>query len=773
VKQFVFSLALVCAAGIVAIAANAPTLLPTGRSIVAPSGPVARVGSFPQGLALTRDGTRLLVVESGYNPPMLRILDARTLAERGTVTLRGAFGVPLVDADGHGGWIAGANADALFHVDLEKAAVDRTIPLARGCWPAQLTRMRAGQLAATCDLNETVAIVDEASGAVTASVRVGRRPNAIVASPDGSRLFVAMWGEHAIAVVEVGSAKLIRRIGVGAHPEALALAPDGVHLFVANTDDDSISIVDLRELDWVPRLVSLHFDATGLFGNSLNALAISPDGKRLYASAAAANAVYVLAIGSDGSLRRLGAIPAGWYPSAVLPTRAGVYVANAYGEGSHPNPALDLFTYQRTRIDFIGKLEVGSVRLLVTPDETALRAGDARVRQLAGNAPLRAHPVIRPHGPIRHVIYVIRENRTYDQVFGDVSEADGDPKIVLFGDQVTPNAHAVVRRFGVFDRTFTDAKVSPDGHNWSTAAIANDYVEKMWPQVYARPIRRELYDFEDPSSASRPHAGYLWDAAVNAGVSLRNYGEFIFALNDTPTFHAIPTRDLTDRTDFRYPGYDLSISDLAREGEWEREFRTFERNGKLPALEIVRLPNDHTEVTRPGALTPQAFVAQNDAAFGKIVDAVSHSRYWSSTAIFAIEDDCQSGPDHVDDQRTTFLIASPYAAGGVQHAMYTTASVLRTIEILLGIPPMTTYDARALPLYDAFRPQADLRPFEAIAPKIDITAKNATTAYRAGDSARLDFVEADRNDDGTMNDILWHAVKGVRATPPPYGAFRR
>ncbi|MBV8601105.1 MAG: hypothetical protein JO359_06005, partial [Candidatus Eremiobacteraeota bacterium] len=347
--------------------------------------------------------------------------------------------------------------------------------------------------------------------------------------------------------------------------------------------------------------------------------------------------------------------------------------------------------------------------------------------------------------------------------------ADGDPKLVLFGEQVTPNLHAIARRFGVFDRTFTSAKVSADGHNWSTAAIANDYVEKMWPANYSG--RRAVYDFEDPSGASRPHAGYIWDDAVNAHVSFRNYGEYFYISNPQGGFVSEPGPVLLDRTDKRFTGYDTQISDLTREAEWEREFREFEKNGDLPALEIVRFPNDHTSGTRPGALTPQAFVAQNDAALGKLLDAVSHSRYWKSTAVFSIEDDSQNGPDHVDAQRTEFVLASPYARGGVRHATYTTASVLRTIEILLGLPPMTTYDARALPLYDAFAAKADLRPYDAVAPRIDIEQRNARSAYRARDSGRLDFARADAVPDATLNDILWHAVKGVQATPPPYGSF--
>lgn len=790
-KRALFAGAIFVAAGIAALAA-VPAWLPTGRALEAPSGAVARVGTLPLGLALSRDRSRLLVVEAGFNPPGLRILDAASLAERAFVQLNGAFGTPLVDEQGDGAWIAGANSDAILHLDLGKGAIDNRRALPKGCWPSSLARVDE-RLVVTCD--ELASVVVLAADGTSTVVPAGRHPNGIAIDPGKRKAYVSAWGEHGVDVVSLGNgtARLVQRIGVGIHPEALALAPDGRHLFVANTDDDSISIVDLRSLAQAPRIVRVPFDASGLVGNSLNSLAVSPDGKRLYASAGAANAIYAFSIGSGAGLKRLGAIPSGWYPTAVLATGAGLYVANGKGERSQANPQFDVPAFWRFQIEEdrlrkadpdyrgVGIADVparrghvaqelrGSIRAIGVPSDAQLRAGDARVRQLAGDSPLREHPVVRPNGPIRHVIYVIKENRTYDQVFGDLAGGDGDAKLVLFGEQITPNQHELARRFGVFDRTFADAQVSADGHNWSTAAFANDYVEKMWPPNYTR--RRPRYDFESTTSAARPHAGYLWDAAVNAHLSLRNYGEFIYKTNESNTFSAQPGRLLSSRTDFRFPGYDLTISDLDRESEWEREFREFERTGNLPSLEIIRFPSDHTEGTKPGTLTPQAYVGQNDAAVGKLIDAVSHSRFWSSTAVFIIEDDCQNGADHVDDQRTVFTLASAFARPGVRHQMYTTAGVLRTIEIILGIPPMTTYDERAVPLYDAFAATPDARRFDAIAPKIDITARNASTAYRARDSSRLNFSRADAADEAALNDILWHAVKGAQATTPPYGRF--
>jgi hypothetical protein len=301
------------------------------------------------------------------------------------------------------------------------------------------------------------------------------------------------------------------------------------------------------------------------------------------------------------------------------------------------------------------------------------------------------------------------------------------------------------------------------------AAFANDYLEKMWPPEYAG--RRKLYDFEDGAHASTPHAGYLWDLAARSAVSFRNYGEFTSAGalrgGDVTTDFA----GLRVRTDLHFPTFDMTIPDVERVREWEREYANFERTDSLPQLEVVRLPRDHTAGTRPGSVTPQGMVADNDAAVGRLVEIVSRSRDWHDSAIFIVEDDAQNGADHVDEQRSTFYLISPYARGGVQHLTYTTASVLRTIETLLGMPPLTPYDAGARPLDAAFRATPDLRPFVAVSPLVDTHAVNNKAAYRAADSAKLDFTHEDAAPDGELNDILWHAVRG-RAAEPLSGEFR-
>ncbi|MDP9111088.1 MAG: alkaline phosphatase family protein, partial [Candidatus Eremiobacteraeota bacterium] len=480
-------------------------------------------------------------------------------------------------------------------------------------------------------------------------------------------------------------------------------------------------------------------------------LAITADGTA-FVSCGALNAVEIIA--GD---RRIGMLPTGWYPDGVAVDRAGrsVYAIDGKGERSRPNPDFNPFAGRRS--GYVAAGLVGSVRKLDV-------RGDAQTQAVLENMgrPPRApaDTVVRAGGPIRHVIYVIKENRSYDQVLGDIPGADGDPSLILFGKAVTPNQHAIAKRFGGFDRAFANAQVSADGHNWTDAAFANDYLERFWPQVYGG--RRELYDFEDGADAATAHNGYLWDAAARARITYRNYGEFV--TNPSSPGGAVTTkeRNLKNHTSKSYPGFDLDFSDLDRFAIWLHDFRDDAKNATMPALEILRLPNDHTAGTKPGTLRPQAYVAQNDYALGRIVEAVSHSMFWKSTVIFSVEDDAQDGPDHVDDQRTTYYLATPYARGGVVHTQYSTASVVRTIEILLGLKPLSTYDGRAVPMYDAFAGKANLAPFSAIRPGIDLRGVNTKSAYGAAQSARMDFEHADAADPRALNAILYRSVREDR-----------
>lgn len=742
------ALLFMAAAAVAAFARSSPRVLPSGWRIEAPAGPVARTGTMPQGLALSPDGSQVAVVESGVDPAALRILNTSDLSERTTIPLPGAFGKPLWVDDSH--VVVPAFNDepkhrisGLLDVDVD-AKTWTTANLAAGGDPTAVARSADGtQFAVSEDVDGSVTIGSGPALENAVRIAVGPHPGDVAFSNLGHTLYVAMRGSRDVLAIDTQSRQIIDRIDVGLHPSALALSADGNRLYVAVADDDAVVTVDTGANRAIART------AVGLgsgVGASPNALALASNGD-LFVSLGAENAVAQL---RDGKVAAR--IPAGWYPSGVAVSQDGthIFVSDGKGEGDPPNPQFDPFA--RNSGGYVASITVGSVRRVDT--DSAGAGTTARV--LADAAPLWKAPsgtVVRPGGPIRHVIYVIKENRSYDQVLGDVRGANGDPRLTRFGRNVTPNLHAIALRFGVMDDAYANSQVSADGHNWTDAAFANDYVERFWPPNYGG--RRAQYDFQNGSGPNVPHAGYLWDAAARARVSLRDYGEYV-EYDAKTHVNATTMPGLRGRFDPNYVGWSLDVPDAARVAEWSREFRAYVGHRNLPQLEIVYLPNDHTAGTRPGSLTPQAYVALNDRATGALVDAVSHSPYWKSTAIFIVEDDAQNGPDHVSDQRSTLYLASPFARGGVIHSRYSTVSVVRTIEILLGIAPLSAYDRVARPMFDAFTSRADVRPFQLLNAGIDVRATNKITAYGASRSRRLDFSRPDAADAATMRDVLAH-----------------
>lgn len=783
-------LALVFLCALSAAAAQvAGKMLPTEWSLSAPSDLVVPTGTLPVSATLDSAGQHLVVVEDGQAGAAVRIFDAATLAQQRVVPLDGADGAVLPDARGSGFWLGTGAQDKLVHVDASNGNIDRTIALPAGFWPAAIARSPDGRmLAVSGDLAGSVVLIDEASGTIRATVKTGHHPAGLAFGKVGNTLYVANRGEANVSAVDLEPLYPTVRatIPVGRHPVALLLSKDGTRLYVSESDEDAVGVYDTGS---ERRIADINVGLYGgkVFGASPTALALSADGTRLYVACSAAAAIAVILPEPTGG-RVLGAIPTGWYPTGLALERSGraLDVVDGKGEGSPANPQFNPFGPSESRHGYVAAITLGSLRRIPIPDYAAEYAGLTTVRANGGpflsaaieNDDVRDHgppsddpgrAIVRAGGPIHHVIYIVKENRTYDQVLGDLPGANGDPSLALFDAKVTPNEHALARRFGIFDNTFADAEVSADGHNWSMAAFANDYVEKMWPPNYGG--RRPIYDFEDGAEASVPHNAFLWNAAARAHVTLRNYGEFVSDPEKpgAPVISHMP--DLAAFTDPRFVGFDTTYRDEAREAEWAREFAGYVKAGNLPALEIARLPNDHTAGTRPGARTPTAMVAENDLALGRLVSAVSHSQYWKDTAIFVVEDDAQNGPDHVDAQRMPVYVISPFAKGGVQHAHYSTAGIVRTIELILGIPPMSAYDASARPLYAAFTPRPNERTYDVLPEGVDLEAKNTATSYRARDSAKLDFTHEDGVPDAILNDIVWHAVRGAASTPPPYGEF--
>ncbi|HVB37961.1 MAG TPA: hypothetical protein VND92_05455, partial [Vicinamibacterales bacterium] len=521
--------------------------------------------------------------------------------------------------------------------------------------------------------------IDLKTGEVTKTIDFPVEPYTCLMSPDGKTVFVSLWGGAKVLMFDADTLEQTGEVAVGEHPNAMAVSADGKRLFVACANTNAVWVVDVGAGKAVEQIaVALYPDAPN--GTTPNGLSLSPDGKTLLVANADNNDVAVVDVSTPGSSKVNGFIPTGWYPTDVLFSRDGkqIYVLSGKGLSSHPNPNGPHPGRRRPDGQYTGNMLLGTVSMLATPDANQLAHYTKTVLALTPyHDATRLAPADAPAGspiparvggtsPIKHVFYIIRENRTYDQVLGDVKEGNGDPSLTLFGAKVTPNAHALVHQFVLLDNFYVNAEVSYDGHEFSTAAYASDAVEKLYQTNYAGRGSPYLAEGVGPNRTpygdlAAPAKGYIWDACKRAGVSVRDYGEFVHEMRGPQGAPEGPRGDagaeaasvpgLEGLIDPEYPQFNLRITDQHRVDVWQKDFAAYVQNGNLPQLSIIRLPNDHTAYTQPGMPTPGAMVADNDLALGRIVETISHSPYWKDSAIFIVEDDAQSGPDHVDAHR--------------------------------------------------------------------------------------------------------------------------
>src|SRR5581483_585666 len=627
----------------------------------------------------------------------------------------------------------------------------------------------------------------------------------------------------------------------GSHPNALLLSHDGRYLFVALATRDAIAIIDTQRAKQIGE-ISTKLPGQQYDGAYPDALALTPDGHTLFVADATADSVIeysVPAVISANSLPTATAyIPTQWYPTALAVIGNDLLIATGKGTSTGPNPPPS----EGAKHPYIASLLHGS--LARVPIASIAAHADEYKRQVIEENRLsgRSGEIAFASGksPIHHVIYIIKENRTYDQLFGDLGVGDGDPHLTMFGDEITPNQHALARQFGVLDNFYDSGEVSGNGHVWSTAGITSDYTELDWPISYRSDPPQRTYDFEgkvgdiypvdeDEDDINEPGTGYLWTNAARHHLTYRHYGEYIdtqwceATSQNSPastgesathctkieikpgepltpnvgTPHGganpfswpipiiagnIPTkRELRHHFDPNYADFRLDYPDQLRTDEFLNEFTRFvdaRNNGKgdqLPNLVVLRLPNDHTAGTRPNLCTPQACVADNDLAVGRVVDAVSHSPYWDDTAIFILEDDAQDGPDHVDAHRSIALVISKYSPGSLHHPyvdsrFYTTVSMVHTMEALLGLPPMNNNDAQAPVMTELFSGAGDQTPFKADYRNRDnrlIYEQNPPQAPGAKESMQMDFTHADSVNSAELNAILWRERKGSKPMPAP------
>jgi YVTN family beta-propeller protein len=848
---------------------------PAGTEILVSPG----VGGFqgPLGTTLSPDGRLALSASSGATRfQTADLFDLASGARTSSVSFDGVLGESIFlgvvfSPDGTHAWASGGGENVVHTFSVQGDQLTQTGDIPAPWFPAGMAyghtplgdriyvaNNLGGPASQDNPPGHQVTVIDPAANQVTGQIDLGvhREPLAIAFDRSGRKAYVTNWIGRSVSVIDTATQQKKYDILLSPlydpmqadHPNAIAANPARDEVYVANANSDTVSVIDTKR-DKLAATLHVGLSKGKPVGATPDGLAVSPDGTTLYVALGGENAVQVL---STSTRRSRGFIPTAWYPTDVDITSDGrnLVVTNLNGTTSGPNPCgprsplpqcadtVDPNIHQDT--ESVKSMVKGSLDVIPVPTQAQLAGYTANVKSYND---ARARPAPEPgylKRHIKHVIYIIKENRTYDQVLGDLGKGNGDPGLTLFTAASAPNHHALGDRFTLFDNFYSDAQVSADGHNWITHAGVTDYVQKLWPFVYSQGERnsQRAYDFEavNPNrvfaseplsfdsavkrSAAAPTGGYIWDDAYRHGVSYRIYGEFtqspnacVGRGNQTNTTHLSP--HFGDRVDRRFPGFNLTCSDQEREGEWQREFERFnsehirslerykrqkaarqrelQRRAHLPArkrrklkplaplkpptdplpkLEMVRFPNDHTAGTRAGRPIPEAYMADNDLALGRLVDAVSHSSYWGSTAILVTEDDAQDGPDHVDAHRTLAYVISPYTqSGAIDSNQYDSAALTALLERLLGMPPMGIVDARAPSMWSAFTNHPNFAPYEAIPPQVvpfggGPFAINSGTAPMSRSASRWNLRDADAAPDIALNQSIWKSIRGSDAHMP-------
>ncbi|MCA9731093.1 beta-propeller fold lactonase family protein [candidate division KSB1 bacterium] len=799
-------------------------LVPTNQ-LLRPAGFQVQFPGRPVDLALIRNQS-VLAVKNMESLDLIRIKD-RTILQSLELKKRGSSFTGLcASADGHKLYMTDATDQIHIAVLDENLVLHWENPItlphpASGgdAVPGGLTLdEKNGKIYVTLSRNNTLAVVDLIDASVQ-EIPVGIAPYEVVLTSD-SKGYVSNWGGRrpregettyntsgsqvlvdsktgiansgTVSVIDLASKQQIKSIVVGLHPSGMVLSPDSSQLFVACTNSDIVAVIN-TSTDEVMEEISVHPQTDLPFGSAPNAMAISPDGNYLYVANGTDNAVCVVQIGAPSAV--VGYIPTGWYPASVILNEDASYlfVANAKGVGSRN---------QRTyRAGYNSHDHMGTVSIIPMPEAMKLAEmtktvyeNNSFVQKLFALQPEKSfqNKVPVPQVPaqishFKHVVYIIKENRTYDQVFGDLPQGNGDPELVHFGREVTPNHHKLAETYVLLDNFYCSGILSADGHQWTDEAYVTDYIEKFFGDF------TRSYPYDGNDALAYASSGFIWDNVLQHGLSFRNYGEFVDALIEpkNASFSDIYQHFLTGINKIKirakanlaqlepylcptFVGFPNKVPDVYRAAEFIKELKTFEKENNFPNFVIMLLPNDHTSGTRPGMPTPRAAVADNDLALGRIVEAISNSTFWKETCILVTEDDPQAGLDHVDGHRTVGLVISPYTKRGeVISTYYSQINMVRTMENILGIPPMNQFDLSAEPMSDCFTETPDFTPYKALPSNISLDELNPALGSLEGDalywaqkSMEQDLDDLDRIEEDTFNRIIWHAVKGYDVPYP-------
>jgi YVTN family beta-propeller protein len=761
--------------------------LPNGWKLT-PVGKLLPLGDLPLNIAISPSKKLAAITNNGESDQTIQLVDIEREIVLDSIIIRKAWLGLTFSADGNFLYASGGNDNRIIRYAIRNNHLSLSDSIIIGDpWPVRISvagialDYAKNRLYVVTKENNSLYVIDTQSKKVISEYSLGGEGYTCLLSPDHKLLYVSCWGCDKIVVFDTEKQKIIGSIPVGDNPNDLCITGNGKYLYVANANDNSVSVIDAMKMKVIETLNSALYPGSPS-GSTTNSVALSSDEKTLYIANADNNCLAVFDVTKPGSSVSKGFIPTAWYPTCVRIAKGKILVSNGKGLSSHANPYGpnpnrngDDVVYQvagkeqRIKVQYIGGLFRGTLEILNIPDAHQMALYSQAVFK---NTPynkntelisegVKGNPIPTKVGdpsPIKHVFYIIKENRSYDQVLGDIPEGNGDPDLVLFGENITPNQHALAREFVLLDNFYVNGEVSADGHNWTMGAYATDFLEKNWPTSYGG--RGGDYFGEGQREIANNKDGFLWDNCQRKGVSYRSYAEFVE--DKKPS---IPV--LRDHFCTGYTSWDLSVRDTIRFRQWKHDFDSLLAIDAVPQFNSLRFGNDHTEGLRLNRPTPFAHVADNDLAVGMFVDYLSHSRVWKESLVIIVEDDAQNGPDHVDAHRSTAYLAGGYVKKGfVDHTAYTTTSLLRSMELILGLPPMSQYDASAVPVWRSLNNTSDHPPFIAKPSQVDINLKNLAENKWQKKSEQFDFTKEDMVNDATFNEVIWKAVKGLDSSCP-------
>lgn len=766
---------------------NKRITLPNGWSL-SPAGRSFKLGDLPLNMAISSSKKYMAVTNNGQSKQYLQLIDVKNEKVLDSVTIAKSWLGIKFSADEKYLYASGGNDNWILQYSItnNKLILKDSIKLGKK-WPEKISPAgieiddeRHLLYVVTKD-NNSLYVINLLTKKIIHQHKLDGEAYTCLLSPDKKQLYITCWGCDHVIFYDTQKHTLTTKVAVGDNPNDMCITKNGKFLFVCNANDNSVSVIDVMKQKVIETLnCALYPNAPP--GSTTNGVALSSDENTLYIANADNNCLSVFDVSNPGFSSSKGFIPTGWYPTCVRVIGKKIFVTNGKGFTSMANPYGPNPTIKKQKViyqkgdptkpvaeQYIGGLFKGTMSIIDIPSEK-LQARYSR--QVYQNTPYtkkkelsskieKGNPIpakIGDPSPIKYVFYIVKENRTYDQVLGDVKEGNGDTSLVLFGEKITPNQHKLAKDFVLLDNFFVDGEVSADGHNWSLGAYATDYLEKNWVTSYGG--RGGTYDAEGTREIANNKGGFIWDHAKKAGISYRTYGEF--ADDYKPNIPVLKNHFCT-----YYTSWDETVRDTTRVGQWKRDFDSLVAIHALPKLNTLRLINDHTEGMRTGRPTPFAHVADNDLAVGMFIEYLSKSSVWKESVVFILEDDAQNGPDHVDAHRSPAYIAGPFVKRNfVDHTPYTTSGMLRTIELILGIPPMSQYDAAAEPLWRCFTSKPNFTSFTALPSNIDLTEKNMVVNELSKKSEAFDFSKEDKVPDLEFTEVIWKGIKGINSAVP-------